>query len=174
MNYPSNMLYSLMLRSAGEMFGDDTLIAKAEKIAETVRQRSFDGEFFVDNEVRRDGVLTLTGERTEVCQYYAFFCGVATPESHPGLWNTLITDFGPGRAENGLKTDKPIKREHPRQTSLFSRGCSVPSCSQRWHGTLFNYIKFCVKCGFCGKDHKAVMTGSGSRHKIGDQYAHLD
>lgn len=101
-NYPSNMLYSLMLRSAGEMFGDDALIEKAGKIAETVRQRSFDGEFFVDNEVRRDGVLTLTGERTEVCQYYAFFCGVATPESHPGLWNTLITDFGPRRAGKGL------------------------------------------------------------------------
>lgn len=101
-NYPSNMLYSMMLRYAGRLFDDDALTEKAKKIAETVRRRSFDGSFFVDNEIRRDGILTSTGERTEVCQYYAFFCGIATPESHPELWRKLTEEFGPERAQKGL------------------------------------------------------------------------
>lgn len=101
-NYPSNMLYSMMLRYAGRMFDDSALTEKAEKIADTIRRRSYDGKFFVDNEVRENGVLTLSGERTEVCQYYAFFCGIATPESYPELWSIITRDFGPDRAEKGL------------------------------------------------------------------------
>ena len=33
------------------------LTAKADKIRETIRKQSFDGEFFVDNAVRKDGKL---------------------------------------------------------------------------------------------------------------------
>ena len=51
---------------------------------------------------RVDGKLVLSGERTESCQYYAFFCDVATPESHPDLWNTLVYEFGYDRKEKGL------------------------------------------------------------------------
>ena len=32
----------------------------------------------------------------------AFFCGTATPETHPWLWETLVHDFGYDRAEKGL------------------------------------------------------------------------
>ncbi len=101
-NYPSNMLYSLMLQIIGALYGDPTLTKKGEKIAQTIRERAFDGSFFVDNEVRENGELRLTGERTETCQYYAFFCGVATPDSHPGLWKVMTEEFGPDRSKKGL------------------------------------------------------------------------
>jgi alpha-L-rhamnosidase len=97
-NYPSNMLYSAALRAAGSLYNDSAFLEKAEKIKEEVLKQSFDGSYFVDNAVRgEDGKLHLSGERTEVCQYYAFFCGVATPESHGELFKTLVRDFGPER-----------------------------------------------------------------------------
>ena len=40
-------------------------------------------------------------ECTEVCQYYAFFFGAATAETHPELLKILIEDFGPNRSETG-------------------------------------------------------------------------
>ncbi len=96
-NYPTNMLYAFMLEEAAELYGDMALRDKADAIRQTVRRHAFDGAFFVDNAVYRDGVATLTGERTETCQYYAFFTGVATPERYPALWKTLLEDFGPER-----------------------------------------------------------------------------
>ncbi len=100
-NYPTNMLYSAALRAAAELYDYDNYQAKADAVLETVRRQSFDGQFFVDNAVRRDGKLVSSGERTEVCQYYAFFFGAATPETHPQLLKTLVEDFGPDRAETG-------------------------------------------------------------------------
>jgi len=58
--------------------------------------------FFCDNAYRVDGKLVLSGERTEACQYYAFFFNIATPESHPKLWKTLVEDFGYDRDEKGI------------------------------------------------------------------------
>lgn len=100
-NFPTNMLYSLTLCAAGELFGDEELKQKAEKLKITVRERSFDGEFFRDNEVYEDGGLVATQNRTETCQYYAFFTGVATKELYPELWKTLSTEFGPDRVKKG-------------------------------------------------------------------------
>lgn len=100
-NYPTNMLYSATLRAAAELYGDEGYQTKADAILETVRRQSFDGQFFVDNAIRQDGKLVSSGQRTEVCQYYAFFFGAATPETHPQLLKTLVEDFGPNRAETG-------------------------------------------------------------------------
>ena len=96
-NYPSNMLYAGMLDAAGRLYGDESLRYQAESVREAVRARSFDGKWFCDNAVRRDGVLERTDNHTEVCQYYAFYFNVATPETYPDLWNTLLTEFGPVR-----------------------------------------------------------------------------
>ena len=83
------------------MYGDDELIEQAEKMRETIRRLSYNGKFFTDNMVRNEqGVLVNPGEQTEVCQYYAFYLGTATPELYPELWNTLVYDFGPYRREN--------------------------------------------------------------------------
>ena len=101
-NYPSNMLYAAALEAAGKLYDRVDWTEKAEKIRGTVNRQSFDGEFFVDNALRReDGSLEITRNRSEVCQYFAFFFGTATPESHPDLWNTLLNEFGPHRVEEG-------------------------------------------------------------------------
>ena len=63
------------------------------------------GTFFCDNEVYQEGKLKLSGECSETCQYYAFFTGVATPETYPKLWEILTKQFGPKRVEQGLYPD---------------------------------------------------------------------
>ncbi len=98
-NYPSNMLYAGTLQAAGELYNDPSLIKQAEAVRETIRKQSFDGEFFVDNAVRKDGKLEVTKNRSEVCQYYAFFFDVATSATHEQLFETLRKDFGPHRKE---------------------------------------------------------------------------
>ena len=102
-NYPTNMLYSKALKILGTLYGMDELIEKSLKIADTVRKQSFDGVFFRDQALRNDnGELELVKDTTEVCQYYAFFTDVATFETYPALWNTLVTQFGSDRLEKGL------------------------------------------------------------------------
>ncbi len=96
-NYPSNMLYAGALDAAARLFGAPALHAQAEKVLDSVRKRSFDGQFFTDNAVRKDGKLEPTRNRTEVCQYFAFYFGAASRETHGALWNRLERDFGPKR-----------------------------------------------------------------------------
>lgn len=95
-NYPTNMLYSAALSVAGELYGGSYL-KKAKKTKQNILKQSFNGEFFVDNAVRKNGKLELTNNISEVCQYYAFFLNMATKESHNELFNHLIEDFGPQR-----------------------------------------------------------------------------
>jgi hypothetical protein len=100
-NFPSNMLYAACLEAMSEMYDDPALGAQAQAMRETIRRLSFNGQFFVDQMLRDEsGKLYLQGEVTEVCQYYAFYCGTATKELYPQLWNTLLYDFGPWRKEN--------------------------------------------------------------------------
>ncbi len=102
-SFASNMLYATMKDTIAELYGDEPLKDEAAKLRETIAKMSMtESGFFCDNMYRRDGKLVLSGERTEACQYYAFFCGVATPESHPWLWNTLVNDFGPDRVKKGV------------------------------------------------------------------------
>ena len=99
-NFPSNMLYARMLEAVDALYGDPALSQKAAQLKNTIRQRSYDGTFFVDNEVYgTDGLPHSTGEHTETCQYYAFFTGVATPRTHPDLWERMTTAFGPHRRD---------------------------------------------------------------------------
>lgn len=100
-NYPTNMLYAATLEKAGELYDDDELLQKAERIRDTIRHQSFNGAFFVDNAIRDEkGQLQITNNTSEVCQYYAFYFGTASPDSHPDLWRKLSQDFGPHRKEN--------------------------------------------------------------------------
>jgi alpha-L-rhamnosidase len=96
-NYPSNMLYSAALRSASRLYGNQEWAQKAERIRQTVLKQSYDGDFFVDNALRKNGKVEVTNNTTEVCQYYAFYFGIATPDSHPALWKKLVSTFGPNR-----------------------------------------------------------------------------
>lgn len=100
-NFPSNMLYARMKRAIAALYGEKSLISEAERIEDYIRKNTVVNGFFCDNALRGDdGSLTLSGECTESCQYYAFFMNVATPESHPSLWKTLTEDFGPHRKQD--------------------------------------------------------------------------
>ncbi len=107
-NYPSNMLYAAALAAAARMYDRAELADRAEKVRQLIRRQSFDGEFFVDNAVRKNGKLEVTRSRSEVCQYFALFFDVATPTSHAKLWRTLCEQFGPKREET-----KAFPEVHP-------------------------------------------------------------
>jgi len=101
-NYPTNMLYARMLESAARIYGREELAQQAGQIHQVVREQSFNGTFFVDNSVRNEnGARQTSGEATEGCQYYAFFCGTATPEHFSSLWKILCEEFGPDRKPGG-------------------------------------------------------------------------
>ena len=100
-NYPSNMLYAGVLDVAATLYKRPELAKKAAALRKIIREQSWDGEFFVDNAVRQDGKLVVTRNRSEVCQYFAFFFDVASPESHEALWKKLRDDFGPDRKKTG-------------------------------------------------------------------------
>ncbi len=101
-NYPSNMCYAYVLDAAGTVYDVAEWREKAARIRAKIIEQSFDGEFFVDHATRKaDGSLEILRDRTEVCQYFAFFFKTATPESHPKLWQTLLDEFGPNRVKEG-------------------------------------------------------------------------
>ncbi len=101
-NYPTNMLYSTFKDALGELYNDESLYNEASALREAIRDEARLGIFFCDNAVRgEDGSYSLSGELTETCQYYAFFCGVATPERDSELWDTMIRDFGSKRRATG-------------------------------------------------------------------------
>ena len=98
-NFPSNMLYAKVLRCVAEIYGDEALAEKAERLKAVINERSMtESGFYCDNAVYgEDGIAHLTGERTETCQYYAFYCGITSPEENPELWQRMLHDFGPER-----------------------------------------------------------------------------
>lgn len=100
-NYPTNLTYAVTLDIAGALYGKLELQAQARQVRRKVLEQSFDGEFFVDNAVRKDGRLEPTRKRTESCQYYAMLMGNYLDEpserssSLTTLRQRLIHDFGP-------------------------------------------------------------------------------
>ncbi len=110
-NYPSNMTWADVLDAMDRLYGRPDLAAEAKRVRAEIVRQSWTGAWFCDNSVRqKDGTLKLSGECTETCQYYAFFHKVATPESHPALWKTLLTDFGPQRYD---PVDRTKLLKHP-------------------------------------------------------------
>lgn len=101
-SYPSNMLYAKMLDTAARIYGDKSLAEQAENIRKTILEQSFNGEFFVDNALRnKRGKLVLTENITEACQYYALFCEVVTPESHPEFLQRMCEGFSSQSRKEG-------------------------------------------------------------------------
>ncbi len=107
-SYPSNMLYAKMLHTVARLYSDESLAEQAEQIQKRILQQSFNGEFFVDNAVRNEeGSLVLTENITEACQYYALFCDVVTPQSHPDFWLRLREGFSPQERKAGAYAHIP-------------------------------------------------------------------
>lgn len=158
-NYPSNMLYARALEAVSNLYKDNELLAKSDALKKKIRERAFDGEFFIDNEVYCNGELQKTKNRTETCQYYAFFTGVATPELYPDLWNKLVNEFGPERKKNNLYPE--IHHSNAfignilRLTLLLNEGYCKQLLNEikgyylymaRTTGTLWEHIDTCASC----------------------------
>jgi len=91
-SYPSNMLYAAALDAAGRLYNHQPWRERAAEVRRLVLAQSWDGSAFCDNANRDSaGRLALSGAHTEACQYYAFFFGIATPQSHPALWQELLS-----------------------------------------------------------------------------------
>ena len=102
-NYPANMLWAKTLDCAAALYGRTDFAERAARLRETIRRRSFDGAYFHDQELKgQDGRYALNPDRTETCQYYAFFTGVATKKLHSDLWRRMVEGFGPGRTSDGV------------------------------------------------------------------------
>lgn len=96
-NFPSNMMYGYALKEAGWLLGDSRLIEKGEEVLQNVNDLAWDGEFYVDNAVRENGILKQTRNISEACQYYAFFTGTASLSNRVELFETLLASFGAKR-----------------------------------------------------------------------------
>jgi alpha-L-rhamnosidase len=107
LNFPTNMLYAAALAAAGRLYTLPQFSERAEALRGVIRKQAYDGKFFVDNAVRQDDRLIPSHNRTETCQYYAFYFDVATPATHPDLWKTLVTEFGPKRRTTKAYSDVP-------------------------------------------------------------------
>ncbi len=143
-NYPSNMTWAEMLDAMDRLYGRPDLAAEARRVRAEILRQSWTGRWFCDNAVRqKDGTLKLSGECTETCQYYAFFFNVATPDSHPALWRTLLTEFGPGRYDS---KDRRILLKHP----------------EIWPANAFvgNYLRLCL-LGREGRGRQIVRESKG-------------
>ena len=75
-NYPTNFLYSEVLRAAGSLYENIEWLEKAERVARKARELSFDGEVFTDNAcLDGSGKLVNTRNSSEAGQYYAILFG---------------------------------------------------------------------------------------------------
>lgn len=101
-NYPTNFLYSRILKAVGNIYGDEELIRQCAQVRETTTRLSFDGQLFEDNAVRgEDGALHNTGNTSETCQYYALHFGeidINAPE-YAFLKSAFTNVFGPDHAK---------------------------------------------------------------------------
>ena len=97
-NYPTNFLYAQVLRSAYQLYGDENLLKKSIRIAQTATKQSFDGKLFYDHAKRNsEGKLELIKtDCSEICQYYAMLFAVANSndEQYSYLLNLIKNTFG--------------------------------------------------------------------------------
>ena len=102
-NFPANMMWAACLEATGHLAKRDDLVARANAIRSKIRETAFRDGYFRDQALRNAaGKLEFVKDTTEVAQYFAFFTGVATKESHPALWRKMIDGFGPGKTSDGL------------------------------------------------------------------------
>ena len=91
-NYPTNFLWAAVLDAASELYGDESLAEKAERVRSVARRLSFDGTLFTDNALRREGELVNTGNTSEACQYYALLFGGADKSPEQEAWRRSLPD----------------------------------------------------------------------------------
>lgn len=100
-NFPSNMVYSAAYLAASCLYDVPRWREKGMMLREKIQELSFDGEWFRDQALRQNGGLMCQDCVTEVCQYYAFFFGVADKKRNRCLFERLLNEFGPDRQKEG-------------------------------------------------------------------------
>jgi alpha-L-rhamnosidase len=93
-NFPSNMCYYGALRAAAKLLSDKALAEKAERLKQTIIEKSYNGTFFVDNALRENGILKSTENISETCQNYAAFFEIFTKQENPEFYQRLIKELG--------------------------------------------------------------------------------
>lgn len=93
-NFPSNMCYYGAMKAAANLFEDDLLAKKAERLKKAIVDWSYNGTFFIDNAVRVNGRLQITDNISETCQNYAAFFEIFTREENPDFYKRLIAELG--------------------------------------------------------------------------------
>lgn len=102
-NIPSNIAYASCLDAMANLYGYDDLREKAKNIRAFIKEKAYDGKFFVDNLIQdENGEWKQSGLLTEVCQYYAFWFGCITKEEYPWLYEELMERLGVNRKEGYL------------------------------------------------------------------------
>ncbi len=96
-NFPSNMLYSAMLKCAGELYADENLLAESEFVKAQIIKYSFNGRFFIDNAEMVEGkILPFADHISETCQYYALFFHITEDKNYAAF---IKENFGPNRKD---------------------------------------------------------------------------
>ncbi len=101
-NYPTNMLYAQALESVSRIYGDLSLLEKANRIRKTAVEQSFDGTMFLDHAIRNEeGMLIRQADCSEACQYYAIlFAGIdINDKKYAELKRRVLHAFGAVRRE---------------------------------------------------------------------------
>ena len=109
-NYPTNMLYTGVLRVAAKLLDRPELIEKADRIKEKIIEQSFDGEFFHDHAKRNeDGTLEPLPDRSAICQHEAVLFDIIdlSDPKYSVLDNAIRRAFG----STGDKTLAPADIE---------------------------------------------------------------
>ncbi len=109
-NYPTNFLYAEVLRRTAELYGDETLRAKARKVAQRALKQSFNGEMFLDHALRdENGTLILQPHCSEVAQYYAvLFSGMDLNQPEYALLKHRILNVFGAEQKEPLPGVEPI------------------------------------------------------------------
>ena len=88
-SWPTNMVYSDVLKKMGIIYNDENLIEKSQKIKDVILDMAYDGKMFKDRAMRVDGKLENTDEFSETTQYYALYFGLAD-ESNEYINNLFL------------------------------------------------------------------------------------
>ena len=104
-NFPINMLYYKALKIGSQLFSITEITLKAENLRKNIIEKSFDGNYFHDHCVRKNGDLVLCTEKTQICQHEAFFFEVADDfdEKFQDLKKKVIAFGGMRESVDGLE-----------------------------------------------------------------------
>jgi alpha-L-rhamnosidase len=161
-NFPTNMLYAATLRAAARLLREPKLAARAARIESAIRVLAWRNGRFSDHAVRSaDGKLAVADDASEVCQYYAFTFGLASPQREAALWRRLVRgDYGglhPANAFVGklLRLELLIAHGEPAAAHRELMRNFAPMA--RRTGTLWEHLDVSASCNHGFTSYIAVL-----------------